>query len=263
MYERTIHADIQRIWENVRDWEHLPWLHREAFESIDLVEEDENLWVADVGVAGGGISRVRVAMEPEELRYTTSTVGGVGEGTDIVTELRPRPDGDTDISVSFHAPDVADDDRAELFRFYRDLYSLLWDQDEAMMVRRTVLLSRDDKARANARGRVAIGSIEEITSRLPITIEAGGRSYRVIRSGDALVAYSATCPHLGGPLDACEPSGGVVVCPWHGYAFDVRTGACISGQPFRLAAAPKVVQDDDSRTVYFEFDRGSGERVQV
>jgi len=30
-YQRTIHASLERIWENVCDWEHLPWLYRSSF----------------------------------------------------------------------------------------------------------------------------------------------------------------------------------------------------------------------------------------
>ena len=32
------------------------------------------------------------------------------------------------------------------------------------------------------------------------------------------------CPHEGGPLGEGSIEDGRVVCPWHGYAFDVHTG---------------------------------------
>ena len=35
VYRRTIAASLERVRENVHDWEHLPWLHRESFSSID------------------------------------------------------------------------------------------------------------------------------------------------------------------------------------------------------------------------------------
>lgn len=35
-YERTIRADIERVWENVLDWEHLAHLHDSSFDHIDL-----------------------------------------------------------------------------------------------------------------------------------------------------------------------------------------------------------------------------------
>ena len=44
-YRRTIHASLERIWENVLDWEHLPWLHRSAFAAAELVQ---HIWTAPV-----------------------------------------------------------------------------------------------------------------------------------------------------------------------------------------------------------------------
>jgi nitrite reductase/ring-hydroxylating ferredoxin subunit len=34
--------------------------------------------------------------------------------------------------------------------------------------------------------------------------------------------------------------GGRIVCPWHGYAFDLETGRECHGRSMRLAAAPRV-----------------------
>jgi len=65
------------------------------------------------------------------------------------------------------------------------------------------------------------------------------------RFGDALLtrtesrevcAISATCSHLGGPLDEGEREGDTVVCPWHGSRFDlcsgeVRGGPAVYRQP--------------------------------
>ena len=36
-YDRIVGASLERAWENVRDWEHLPWLHNRSFRSIELV----------------------------------------------------------------------------------------------------------------------------------------------------------------------------------------------------------------------------------
>jgi nitrite reductase/ring-hydroxylating ferredoxin subunit len=37
-------------------------------------------------------------------------------------------------------------------------------------------------------------------------------------------AIDGICPHQGGPLGKGRLDGCVVVCPWHGWRFDVRTG---------------------------------------
>ena len=34
-----------------------------------------------------------------------------------------------------------------------------------------------------------------------------------------------TCPHAGGPLGEGRLDGELLVCPWHGWRFNVRTGA--------------------------------------
>jgi nitrite reductase/ring-hydroxylating ferredoxin subunit len=39
-------------------------------------------------------------------------------------------------------------------------------------------------------------------------------------------AVSALCPHEDGPLAEGWLEGEAVVCPWHGFDFDVATGAC-------------------------------------
>ncbi|MDD9821218.1 MAG: Rieske 2Fe-2S domain-containing protein [Nitrospira sp.] len=42
-----------------------------------------------------------------------------------------------------------------------------------------------------------------------------------------ILALQDTCPHAGGPLGEGTLEGNIVQCPWHGWAFDVRTGQCL------------------------------------
>lgn len=37
--------------------------------------------------------------------------------------------------------------------------------------------------------------------------------------------YLSTCPHMGGPLEQGVIDGDALVCPWHRFRFDARTGA--------------------------------------
>jgi nitrite reductase (NADH) small subunit len=52
-----------------------------------------------------------------------------------------------------------------------------------------------------------------------------GRALCVAHIGGAVAVLDGVCPHEGGPLGEGIVEGGRVVCPWHGYAFDLRTGA--------------------------------------
>ncbi|MFN3168141.1 MAG: Rieske (2Fe-2S) protein [Phycisphaeraceae bacterium] len=46
----------------------------------------------------------------------------------------------------------------------------------------------------------------------------------VLRVGDAVYAIANTCPHAGRPLEEGEVRGLTITCPYHGYAYNLRTG---------------------------------------
>jgi nitrite reductase/ring-hydroxylating ferredoxin subunit len=39
-------------------------------------------------------------------------------------------------------------------------------------------------------------------------------------------AFSAACPHAGGPLEFAETKGQVITCPLHGWSFDLAQEGC-------------------------------------
>ena len=60
-------------------------------------------------------------------------------------------------------------------------------------------------------------------------VEVDGEAIVLLREGESIVAASATCTHVGGPLDEGERDGTCVTCPWHGSEFDLRDGRVIHG----------------------------------
>jgi nitrite reductase (NADH) small subunit len=62
----------------------------------------------------------------------------------------------------------------------------------------------------------ASGEVREFT--------AGGRAFCVANLNGTISVLDGVCPHEGGPLGEGSIEDGRVVCPWHGYAFDLRTG---------------------------------------
>jgi NAD(P)H-dependent nitrite reductase small subunit len=58
------------------------------------------------------------------------------------------------------------------------------------------------------------------------TIRLGEKSIALFAIGDEVFATNGVCPHKGGPLGEGFVENGVVYCPLHGWAFDVKTGAC-------------------------------------
>ena len=53
---------------------------------------------------------------------------------------------------------------------------------------------------------------------------AQGQSLCVARVNGAIAVLDGVCPHEGGPLGEGIVEEGRVVCPWHAYAFDPRSG---------------------------------------
>ena len=48
VYRRRVGASLERVWENVLDWEHLPWLHAGSFRSIHCRHAGDWGWRAQV-----------------------------------------------------------------------------------------------------------------------------------------------------------------------------------------------------------------------
>lgn len=56
-----------------------------------------------------------------------------------------------------------------------------------------------------------------------------GNPLVLLRQGDTILAASATCTHVGGPLDEGTFEGTCVTCPWHGSVFDLTDGHVVDG----------------------------------
>jgi nitrite reductase (NADH) small subunit len=86
-------------------------------------------------------------------------------------------------------------------------------------------------------------------------IESGGIEVGIFKVGGEFYAYENVCPHVGGPacqgkiiakveevIAADRTAKGMefsktkinVVCPWHGYEYDIRTGRHHGNPRFRL-----------------------------
>ncbi|MBM4258201.1 MAG: SRPBCC family protein [Deltaproteobacteria bacterium] len=145
-YRRTIQASLERIWENVLDWEHLPWLHRKSFAAIQLLEQTPEGWRAQATLRPAEAKReavITIEMDMPNLRYWSRTVGGQGTGNGVLTCLSPVSQHVTDIKVEFYAPSSLSPDKAKVLgESYLRLYEQLWDEDERMMQHRQRSLDR-------------------------------------------------------------------------------------------------------------------------
>jgi nitrite reductase (NADH) small subunit len=92
-----------------------------------------------------------------------------------------------------------------------------------------------------------------------------GREFVVFNTGKVCVAYENRCLHQGGPVCTegalhphlsarVEEDGSVVeyfkegaaalVCPWHGWEYDLDTGQSIAQPALKLTSASVTIEDD-------------------
>ena len=88
VYDREVDACLSGVWENVYDWEHLPWLHDQAFTSIDLIESGDWGWLARIGGPKAEESVIELVTDREASCYVARTIEGKGAPSEIWTSLR-------------------------------------------------------------------------------------------------------------------------------------------------------------------------------
>jgi nitrite reductase/ring-hydroxylating ferredoxin subunit len=259
-YRRSISASLERVWENVLDWEHLPWLHHRSFVDASVIDSGDWGWRARLGIPDRATGRREIELElliegPGD-RYVSRTTQGQGAGTEIWTTLQVEAPGRTGIDVEFWLPGVAPGREKALGAVFTALYAQLWDEDEQMMRHRQAQLEKLQTAsgQATERANVDLGLLSSLQDRLPLDLEIGGRPFRLIEHEGKLVAHSTVCPHRLGPLGDSPPEGRELRCPWHGYRFDLFSGASCEGRRLRLEPAPSVQVDPCTSLVVLSWD---------
>ncbi len=241
-YRRRVAASVERVWENVLDWEHLPFLHRTSFRSIALQDAGPWGWRARIGLHPDAEILLELCIDADRRRYVSRTLEGGGARSEIWTTVTAVAPHATDIQVEFWLPDVVPERASAIGALYTQLYRQLWDEDEAMMVRRAQQLARE-RGSGQTQARVALGLASEVRAKLPLCVEWQGQPFRIVSLDGELLLHASVCPHRLGPLDEGRIENGTVTCPWHGWRFDVRSGRALDGRRAHLAAPPRLEAD--------------------
>jgi nitrite reductase (NADH) small subunit len=88
------------------------------------------------------------------------------------------------------------------------------------------------------------------TADLPSTNEAkefpcGNKTICIANIDGAYSAMDNVCPHRGGPLGQGMIEHGKVVCPWHAWAWDPKTGATELDSSMRVRIYSVKVENED------------------
>ncbi len=92
---------------------------------------------------------------------------------------------------------------------------------------------------------IKVASIKDIPTGTGKTVEAGGRKIALFNVEGKFYAIDNTCKHRGGPIGEGELTGTSVICPWHGWEYDVTTGKNLDDDSIQLGCYPVEVEGDD------------------
>jgi nitrite reductase/ring-hydroxylating ferredoxin subunit len=111
-----------------------------------------------------------------------------------------------------------------------------------------------------------VGKLGDIAERSCKLIQAGDTEIGVFRIKGQLRAYENRCLHQGGPVCQGEVLGKLeqilgpdktavgerfsddeihIVCPWHGWEYDLENGACATDRRLKLRSFHIVLREDD------------------
>lgn len=96
---------------------------------------------------------------------------------------------------------------------------------------------------------VKVAKKSEIPEDTGKKVEPKGQEIALFKMNGKVCAIHAVCPHQGGPLDEGGLTESVVTCPWHGWEFNVTTGACSFNDAIHV---PTFNVKEDGDDVYIE-----------
>lgn len=116
---------------------------------------------------------------------------------------------------------------------------------------------------SNEPQQVAVGRVDDFVPGRFVIVQAGRWELGITRLANGeFRAVRNACPHKGAPICrgiiggtwppsepgelAYDRDGEVLVCPWHGYEYDLRTGTeMFQKTPTRLRLFPVTVRDGE------------------
>jgi nitrite reductase (NADH) small subunit len=75
--------------------------------------------------------------------------------------------------------------------------------------------------------------------------ELGDKVICVANVNGTITAMDNVCLHMGGPLGQGFIEGDKIVCPWHGWEYDLKTGAMADDPKSKVAVYPVKTENGD------------------
>jgi nitrite reductase/ring-hydroxylating ferredoxin subunit len=92
---------------------------------------------------------------------------------------------------------------------------------------------------------VKVASVPELAPGSAKAIEVMAKPIALFNVGGTIFATDNTCLHQGGPLGEGELLGEVVICPWHQWEYNVRTGEVVGNSSLKVVTYPVQIEGND------------------
>ncbi len=91
-----------------------------------------------------------------------------------------------------------------------------------------------------------VARVSDVPAGTMKTVSVDGRDVLVLNVEGQVYALDNQCPHQGGPLGRGRLEERTVICPWHGWRWDVKSGRAIwPDGGWRAACYPVAIQDGE------------------
>ena len=92
---------------------------------------------------------------------------------------------------------------------------------------------------------IRVAGTADVADGAGIVATANGKEYAVFKTNGTFHVIDNACLHRGGPLGEGELDGDTVTCPWHGWQYNITTGACVTKDGIKVACYDVTVEGGD------------------
>jgi len=92
-------------------------------------------------------------------------------------------------------------------------------------------------------GKIRIAPAADLPAGQAVRVDIDGQAIALFNLGGVLRAVDDECLHMGASLSTGSVRDGVVACPWHGWCYDLATGARVGRMGSPLGTYPVAVED--------------------
>ena len=92
---------------------------------------------------------------------------------------------------------------------------------------------------------VKVAEATDLPAGKGMQVTVGGQPVALFNVDGEFFAVDNLCPHQGGPLGEGMVENDSVICPWHAWAFNVKTGESPLNPRAKIDTFPVTIEGDD------------------